>query len=214
MKRTFLLVLAAALVLGWASLAGADIKETTLTLSVPDADLAGCPGPYATVAVALNDDADTASFVFTRVGTKFFGGTDAIALNVGGTFNAPTVSNVLVSTGIVPTLTLQANLPNPVSVFGDFNIIYNTPGFGTGLGDPPSTPGRFISATINLTGVSADTLAELLLPNFAAAHVRCPAVADVSPAYTGSASVPLPGAVLLLGAGLVRLAAYARRRQD
>jgi hypothetical protein len=220
MTRKLLLLVVLAAILGLYSTAYADtIYSQTYSIVTPD-DINTADGtpPFATVLVTLNDTQNTAEFVFTAAANYVFGGADAIAINVG-TFATP-AATISTSGGLAPTLTGDfSNIA--VSTFGKFNIIYS---FVKADGTSPFNQGYFTSATIDLTGVTAKSLEKLFDPNgkgyFIAAHLRLEdAVLNPTPKHTFEAAnycdpVPVPGAVLLLGAGLVRLVGYARKRRE
>lgn len=215
-KRTFLaLAVMAVFLLPLMAQAVTIIGTETLTLGVPNDDLASCPGPYATVGVTLFDN-DTAQFVFTALDSYAFGATKAIGLNLNGPFTAP--ATVSTTGGGAPTITLVPPPPHSgqhqMDGFGNMNLVYKSPNF--------SPSGQFTGATFTVAGNSSWTsLANLFAASlgldaqyFAAAHIRC---ADGDTGFAGNGQgnqVPVPPAVYLLGSGLVGMAWLRWRRKS
>jgi hypothetical protein len=225
-KRAVMVVLTVAAVL----LLPLAASATPLYLSVPNWDPVVYPlpseGAYATVEVTFNPAVGSvlgsATFEFQSYGPYLFTDGGAIALNLGGTYtvsSAAAIGSPLVWEG-----------PRQVDGWGEFNFVYTTGSSDYGH--------RFSSATIELTDVTATKLADLLLfstqgggahPSstifMAAAHMGVLSDADdltsdfsktgfVANGIKGSTVVPLPAAFWLIGAGLVRLGLYSRRRRQ
>lgn len=175
-------------------------KGIQYTLTSPNSDLTGYPGPYGTVDVQLSGN--TATITFTSLNGFLFGDGSSVGVNVNGTFLNPTI----ISDGSPSQFKDWASSPPPVDGRGDFSLILDNQNF--------SNPLSMISFSI--TGTWADDASVLSLNNLgfvAEAHVQAPNSGGVT-GYVGATSQVVPdggSTVALLGCGLAGIGMVSRK---
>ena len=191
----------------------------TFDLSLPDGQLAFFPGPYGEVEVTA-DGTGPATITLTQVDPSsayFFFDSHVFAINPS---LRATVSDLIwtAKPGDTKTPNVTQVGAGNVSEFGRFPIVFKN-------FDGPDAGVISISFTLTPIRGSFDAAASVLEANskgyFAVAHIYPPdgSLAGIAGAITIASTepiasaVPIPGALLLLAAGLVRLLAYGRRQR-
>jgi hypothetical protein len=116
--------------------------------------------------------------------------------------------------------TISSTTPQDADIFGSFNIIahhrlLNVDSVAINLTATNGTTWTKAADVLGDNGYGFDAAAYLYRDTGKLSDALCGGakgwVGEVAPPPSG---VPIPGAVLLLGAGLARITAYAKRRQD
>lgn len=197
-KLALSLAMFAVIVLSSAAAANAD----QAIINVPNAGLSGTPGPYATVTYVLNgSNIDVTVQMFP--GFLAFGdgnGNNGIfGFNIVGSTAGLSVSN------LSPAF-LSANLGGgQMDGFGNFDVTLSCCN--------PSNAIASFSFTVSRTG-GFSSASDLFEANSTGAHFAIHvAPSDGSPTgFAADTQVPEPTSMLLLGSGLLTLAAGLRRR--
>jgi hypothetical protein len=219
MKRTFLILFALVATV-W--MAGPAMGDTSFNfkIGIPNTDLTPYPSPYLDVTINLGSGTDTGKALFDVKSLTsgnylyLFGGEDALGLNFK------------LSTGV--TVTLSDFVGTHWDKSGAINQdSFNSATFGpmnqgVSVFDGYTRALKELTFKATLSSGSFNDAATVLENNtsayFAAAHIFVQNTTNTTDAvktgFAGNGAAPLPGAVLLLGAGLCRLAAYARRRKE
>ncbi|MEJ2671014.1 MAG: hypothetical protein P8168_02200 [Deltaproteobacteria bacterium] len=218
MKRKLLILLAVAamaLCLSAQAMAYTSILNLPNYTSPSEPQLSEAPGPYAELQITVSGKVATVTVTADKVTIdsvehQYLLG-DVIGLNLSQAATADNFSYVLPTGNTAPTAT-QGSSPPTVDGWGYFNTLLN---FGSAAGN------RFISVTFDLTAdnnwASDSMVLTLNSEGYQdAAHI----FTDITSPTTGqditgfAAQVPLPSTLLLLGAGMVRLAAYGRKKKQ
>jgi hypothetical protein len=218
MKRKLVILLALVMVVCWLpGQAAADATyQFTSEFTVPNVGLAASGvTDFGTIGINLDETGKIATVTLIAKDIYLIGGDNGFQLTKD--------SGVTASGFTSPDTTPGVTFPGPTNVdgFGDFNLVID---FGSAAAD------RFSTAEFTLTATTSWGSASTVLEGNAGGGLSGYDAAlhffnVPNPAYPASSTtqyltgwaaepVPLPGAVLLLGAGLVRLAAYARRRRE
>jgi hypothetical protein len=220
MKRKFLILLAVAAMACWfpGQAMANSVADFTSFIGTPNTALSPYTGPYVKVEIDLTS-ATTADVKFTSLTNSgniyLMGDGSAAALNVNATtFTVGSLAGSNSGTGFTPGSFTVAKPPGTSNVdeLGLFNCVIDDSNGFTHAAD---------QLTFTLTRTDAGSwgnAAEVLFFNTAgydaAAHVfvtSYPANADNAALVTGFAGeVPLPGAVWLLGSGLLSLGGWRR----
>jgi hypothetical protein len=201
-KLALSLAMFAVVVLGSAAAANAD----QVIINTPNAGLSGTPGPYATVTYVLNGNSIDVT-VQMNLGFTAFGEGNSnngiFGFNVVGSTTGLSVTN------LSPAL-LSANLGGgQMDGFGNFEVTLSCCN--------PSNAITSFSFTVSRTG-GFSSASQLFEANASGAHFAIHiAPSNGNPtgfaADTGTPSeVPEPASMLLLGSGLITLAAGLRKR--
>jgi hypothetical protein len=233
MKQKLVILLALVAVVCWSPVQAATGFEVDFSSTIGSGNTQlqgyGFFGPYANVDIDWIDAnnanvrfsslTDSGNSVIYLIGQDAYLNVNATTFSVGTVTGANAGSNFSQThnPGAITDYTVNIGSFN-VSTFGSFNLDINifdgyTHAVDTLIFSLTNTSGSWATA--------ADVLAFNADGYDAAAHIfpaSNPANGNID-TYTGQTgfaaeAVPVPGAVLLLGAGLVRLAAYARRRRE
>jgi hypothetical protein len=211
-KLAVSLAMFAVISLGSSAIARAD--SVTFDLNTPNAGLAGFTGPYAQVTINRTSST-TATITFTAYAGFLIGGAQAADVNFNGgpvTSSIPTFSGGCTGGGCpVGGTAFSAGGSTNADGFGVFNFtLDNTDGFTNAV-----TALSFnVSCPTCSWGSAAGVLSPNDLGNSLAAHIYVINSNCGGSPCTGFAtvSVPEPASMLLLGTGLVGIAAGVRRR--
>lgn len=176
-----------------------NVSAYTFNLINPNWELAALgSGPYATVSVSLLDS-DTAQINVEAISPYMLTNSKILDLNVSTDYTVNTISDVRV------VQDMDAKFADPMNVDdqGYFNLVFNT----------LPAAGQLASFYVIIDAIGGSSWADeysVLTKNgdgnLAAAHIW------TTSGETGFAgSVPLPGAVWLLGSGLIGIATIRRR---
>jgi hypothetical protein len=214
MKRNLLILLA---LVAFSCLA-VPVMADTIEFSICDgnsdldAKVSTYPPPYATVKITVPTGGGIATFEVTALDSYTFGGNNGFVANFS---EALATTDPVIFVSELPTTANAFSYTHSsgggnVSEFGTFHDFIEQGNM--------SEPATYLMFTVDPADHSFANAASVLSINtdgyYIAMHIKLPDSAGTT-GYAGDCGpVPLPGAVLLLGAGLARLVAYARRRED
>ncbi len=205
MRRKLLILLAVVAVMAWGSVASADLY----TLLAGNTALAGFPTPFGTVTTSVL----AGNLVVDFEATQNIGGFDyKFGHNGALDINIPLANLAGLTAAMITGLPAgfgPATIGDPganVDGFGNFNISIDGPGAS-------GTQASVIFTVDSPTDFASAALVPNSDGNPVAAGIFVFEHGTSNVVTTGFASVPLPGALVLLGGGLVRLVAYSRKRK-